>query len=105
VATIGEVTDTGRMELFWHGERVCDMPIAPVSQEAPVLNRPTKRPEYLEKIAKKNIDSFKNIDNQEAFEKLIGSLEVVDKAWIYEQYDSMVQTNTVKSGGRPRIVV
>ncbi len=99
VATIGEVTDTGRMELFWHGERVCDMPIAPVSQEAPVLNRPTKRPEYLEKIAKKNIDSFKNIDNQEAFEKLIGSLEVVDKAWIYEQYDSMVQTNTVKSGG------
>ncbi len=50
-------------------------------------------------MLQKNIDSFKNIDNQEAFEKLIGSLEVVDKAWIYEQYDSMVQTNTVKSGG------
>ena len=99
VATIGEVTDTGRMELMWHGERVCDMPIAPVSEEAPVLDRPTKRPAYLDEISGKNIDSYKRVDNQTAFEKLIASMEVVDKAWIYEQYDSMVQTNTTKAPG------
>ncbi len=99
VATIGEVTDTGRMELMWYGERVCDMPIAPVSEEAPVLDRPTKRPAYLDEISGKNIDSYKRVDNQTAFEKLIASMEVVDKAWIYEQYDSMVQTNTTKAPG------
>ncbi len=99
VAIVGEVTDSGRMELFWHGERVCDMPIAPVSEEAPILDRPTSRPKYLDEIKDKTIDSYPKIDNQEAFEKLISSMEVVDKAWIYEQYDSMVQTNTIKFGG------
>jgi phosphoribosylformylglycinamidine synthase len=99
VATIGEVTDTGRMELYWHGEKVADMPIAPVSEEAPVLERPTKRPAYLDTIADKGIDDFPRVDNQTAFEKLIASLEVVDKAWVYNQYDSMVQTNTAKHPG------
>ncbi|NOZ91427.1 MAG: phosphoribosylformylglycinamidine synthase subunit PurL [Epsilonproteobacteria bacterium] len=99
VATIGEVTDSGRMELFWHGERVCDMPIAPVSEEAPILDRPTIRPKYLDEIKDKTIDSYPKVNNQEAFEKLISSMEVVDKAWIYEQYDSMVQTNTTKHPG------
>ncbi len=99
VAVIGEVTDTGRMELMWHGEKVCDMPIAPVSEEAPVLDRPTARPAYLDEISKKTLDSYEKVDNQEAFEKLIASMEVVDKAWIYEQYDSMVQTNTTKAPG------
>jgi phosphoribosylformylglycinamidine synthase len=99
VAIIGEVTDTGRMELFWHGEKVCDMPIAPVSEEAPILDRPTQRPKYLDDIKDKNIDSYPEVKNQESFEKLLSSMEVVDKAWIYEQYDSMVQTNTTKHPG------
>ncbi len=99
VAVVGEVTNSGRMELFWHGERVCDMPIAPVSEEAPILDRPTSKPKYLEHIADKTINSFDEVDNQEAFEKLLSSMEVVDKAWIYEQYDSMVQTNTTKHPG------
>ena len=99
VAVIGEVTDTGRMELMWHGERVCDMPIAPVSEEAPILDRPTARPAYLDEISKKSLDSYEKVENQVAFEKLIASMEVVDKAWIYDQYDSMVQTNTTKAPG------
>ncbi len=98
-AVIGEVTDTGRMELFWHGEKVADIPVAPVSEEAPVLDRPTKEPEYLKEISKISIDDFERVSNQEAFEKLISSLDVVDKAWVYEQYDSMVQTNTQKHPG------
>ncbi len=98
-AVIGEVTDTGRMELFWHGQKVADIPVAPVSEEAPELDRPTKRPEYLDYIKETSIDTVPHVDNQEAFEKLLKSLEVADKAWVYEQYDSMVQTNTVKHPG------
>ena len=98
-AVIGEVTDTGVMELFWYGEKVAEVPVAPVSEEAPVLDRPTKKPEYLEYIKETSIDTVPHVDNQKAFEKLWSSLEVVDKAWVYEQYDSMVQTNTVKHPG------
>ena len=99
VAVIGEVTDTGRMELFWHGEKCADMPIAPVSEEAPVLDRPTMRPKYLDDVNAKTADSYSEVDDQEAFEKIFSALEVVDKAWVYNQYDSMVQTNTTKHPG------
>ncbi len=99
VAIVGEVTDTGNMELFWHGEKVADIPIDPITEEAPVLDRPVKRPAYLDTIADVTIDDFPAVDNQKAFETLITSLEVVNKKWLYEQYDSMVQTNTVKGPG------
>ncbi len=98
-AVIGEVTDTGNMELFWHGEKVAEVPVDPVSEEAPELNRPMKRPQYLDLIKKITINDFPKVENQEAFEKLTQSMEVVDKSWIYTQYDSMVQTNSVKKGG------
>lgn len=96
---VGEVTDTGRMELFWEGEKVADIPVDPVSEEAPILDRPTKEPAYLKEIKDANINALKEKSNQEIFEKLISSLEVVDKAWVYKQYDSTVQTNTEKHPG------
>jgi len=96
---IGEVTNTGNMELFWHGERVADIPVLPVGEEAPIYDRPTSKPSYLEKIANTTINDFESVDNQSAFEKLLSSVEVVDKSWIFEQYDSMVQTNTIKAPG------
>ncbi len=98
-AVIGEVTATENMELFWHGEKVAEVPVDPVSEEAPELNRPMKRPVYLDLLKDETINSFPTVQNQEAFEKLTQSMEVVDKSWIYTQYDSMVQTNTVKKGG------
>jgi phosphoribosylformylglycinamidine synthase len=97
-AVIGEVTDTGNMELFWHGEKCADIPIQPLSEEAPVLDRPVAKPAYLETI--KDIALDKNISNQEAFDAMFSDIEVVDKAFIYDQYDSMVQTNTVKGPGK-----
>ena len=99
VAVIGEVTDTARMELMWHGEKCADMPIAPVSEEAPVLDRPISRPKYLDLVNAKNINSFKSVHDQEAYETLLSDIEVSDKAWVYNQYDSMVQTNTTKRPG------
>ena len=97
-AVIGEVTDTGNMELYWHGEKCADIPIQPLSEEAPVLDRPVAKPAYLENIEKVTMED--DVDPQEAFETLISDMEVVDKSWIYDQYDSMVQTNTVKGPGK-----
>ena len=96
---IGEVTNSGNMELFWHGERVADIPVLPVGEEAPIYDRPVKKPTYLEEIAKISINDFEKVNNQEAFENLFARPEVVDKSWISQQYDSMVQTNTIKNSG------
>ena len=98
-AVVGEVTDTGNMELFWHGEKCAEVPVDPVSEEAPELNRPMSKPAYLDEIKSVTINDFDKVSNQKAFETLTKSMEVVDKAWIYTQYDSMVQTNTIKNGG------
>ena len=97
VAVIGEVTGTGNMELFWYGEKVAEVPVQPVSEQAPVLDRPVKEPEYLKEIA--NITLDKKISSQEAFDMMFSDMEVVDKSWVYSQYDSMVQTNTIKGPG------
>src|SRR3546814_12711547 len=39
-AVIGEVTDTGRMVLDHQGETVCDIPLAPLADDAPCYDRP-----------------------------------------------------------------
>ncbi|EAI4429527.1 phosphoribosylformylglycinamidine synthase subunit PurL [Campylobacter lari] len=96
-AIIGEVTDTGRMELFWHDELVGLIPIEPLSEKAPILDRPVDKPKYLDEI--KNYQFKLNIPTQEAFEKLLADENVSNKAYIYEQFDSSVQTNTLKSNG------
>ncbi|XOB61518.1 phosphoribosylformylglycinamidine synthase subunit PurL [Campylobacterota bacterium DY0563] len=98
VAVVGEVTDTGNMELFWHGDKVADIPVQPVSEEAPILDRPVAKPAYLEDI--EIVDMSKEVSNQKAFDALFSDMEVVDKSWVYDQYDSMVQTNTVKGPGK-----
>ncbi|ACZ12468.1 phosphoribosylformylglycinamidine synthase subunit PurL [Sulfurospirillum deleyianum] len=96
---IGEVTATGNMELFWHGEKVADMPVQPVSEQAPIYDRPTKEPAYLASIQKTTINDFDKVENQKAFDTLLNSVEISDKSWIFDQYDSTVQTNTIKAPG------
>ncbi|EAK0441540.1 phosphoribosylformylglycinamidine synthase subunit PurL [Campylobacter lari] len=96
-AIIGEVTDTGKMELFWHDELVGLIPIEPLSEKAPILDRPVAKPKYLDEI--KNYQFKLSIPAQEAFEKLLANENISNKAYIYEQFDSSVQTNTLKSDG------
>ncbi|HEG2606167.1 phosphoribosylformylglycinamidine synthase subunit PurL [Campylobacter sp. W0066.1] len=96
-AIIGEVTDTGKMELFWHDELVGLIPIEPLSEKAPMLDRPVSKPKYLDET--KSYQFKLNIPTQEAFEKLLADENVSNKAYIYEQFDSSVQTNTLKSDG------
>ena len=94
---IGEVTSSGVMELYWHGELAGEIPIAPLSEASPVLDRPTARPKYLDEI--KNLQIPENVDNKTAFWKLLGEPEVLNKSLIYDQYDANIQTNTIKQPG------
>ena len=94
---IGEVTNSGVMELYWHGELAGEIPIAPLSEASPVLDRPTAPPKYLDEI--KNLQIPGNADNKTAFWKLLSEPEVLNKSLIYDQYDANIQTNTIKQPG------
>jgi phosphoribosylformylglycinamidine synthase subunit PurL len=104
-ATIGELTNTGNIELFMHGEKAADMPIAPISVDAPIYDRPYE----IKRIA----DGGWRIDEPTAnrepltatLKKLLSAPDLASKRWIYEQYDHMVGNDTVaRPGGDAAIV-
>ncbi len=100
---IGEVMDTGRLEFFEHGVKVADVPAESLvlGGGAPVYQRDYKRPAYLDQLT--HFD-FNNIVEPSDFiqtaRQLFASPNIASKRWIYEQYDSMVQTNSM-STNRP----
>lgn len=96
-SVIGEVTNTGMMELYWHQERCAYIPIAPITEKAPVLDREIKKPQYLKEVDR---DYHPKIDSlKEVFMQMLGSIDIANKSYIYNQYDSMVQTNTIVGVG------
>lgn len=95
---IGEVTDTGRLEFFQHGEKVADVPAHPLvlGGGAPVYKREYRRPEYMDKIAQfKPTKIDVPTDWPATARKVFSSPNVVSKRWVYQQYDSMVRINTM----------
>ncbi|MCX2683092.1 phosphoribosylformylglycinamidine synthase subunit PurL [Campylobacter sp. MIT 21-1685] len=94
---IGEVTDTGNMELFWHNELVGSIPIAPLSEKSPILNRPLSKPQYLSQI--QNTTFVLKSDAKTLLKQMLSNENANNKAFIYDQFDSTVQTNTIKADG------
>ncbi|ACN99078.1 phosphoribosylformylglycinamidine synthase II [Sulfurihydrogenibium azorense Az-Fu1] len=104
-AVIGETTDTGKMEVFYKGEKVADLPISAIVDDAPVYNRPRKEPSYLQEVKSFNQDTLPQPDLLEAVKKVLSSPTVAKKSWIYSQYDHEVGTNTVFKPGHDAAVL
>lgn len=95
-AIIGEVTKSGNMELFWYGEKCAEIPILELSENAPMLDMPTRAiPPQSHKADRLETD----LSTQEIFMTLLGSVEIANKKWVYQQYDSSVQSNTITPAG------
>jgi phosphoribosylformylglycinamidine synthase II len=98
VARIGEVTDTGRAVLTWRGGTAADIPIRPLTEEAPVYHRPVAEPADLaERWRAPEVPQ--PADPRESLERLLATPELASKAWIWSQYDHTVRTNTVQGPG------
>jgi phosphoribosylformylglycinamidine synthase subunit PurL len=96
VEVIGEVADDGMVRLFWHGEEVGTIPVGPISSEAPVYERPLERPAYLDGVQATWAGSrTADRDHTDVFLRLLASPNLCSKAWIWEQYDTTVRTNTL----------
>ncbi|MBT5799778.1 MAG: phosphoribosylformylglycinamidine synthase subunit PurL [Alphaproteobacteria bacterium] len=94
---IGQVTDSDRLILLKEGEIACDIPLAPLVDDAPEYDRPHLKPELLHVIPAAEIRQ--NIQISDALKKLIGSEDLCSRRWIYEQYDSHVMADTIIGPG------
>lgn len=99
-AVIGHVTETGRMVLRHKGEVVCDIPLAPLADDAPLYDRPHVPTEVPAAIASPGCQ-----DPAADLLKLMGSPDIASRRWIWEQYDHMVGGDTVQRPGGDAAVV
>jgi phosphoribosylformylglycinamidine synthase len=100
-AIIGEVNDSGRLTIDWHGERIVDVPPRTVAHEGPVYDRPLARPEWLtprqddaptpERLARPSTAA----EIRETLLTLFASPNLAAKDWVTDQYDRYVMGNTV----------
>ncbi len=98
-SVIGEVTDTGRLQIDWHGERVVDVPPRSVAHDGPEYNRPYARPDWQDVLqadgAEKLPRPATGEELKETLLRLVASPNLCDKSWITDQYDRYVRGNTV----------
>src|SRR5690348_12873487 len=106
-AVIGEVTDTGHMVLEFDGEVVCDIPLDPLADEAPLYDRPAMSlDEYKAWAQVKPLDDVpESTDIGADLLKLMGSPNIASRRWIYQQYDQQVGGDTVQRPGGDAAVV
>ncbi len=98
-AHIGEVTDDGLMRVKDHGKVVAEIPNSALVDAAPVYNRPTVRPAYLDDVQQLDLASVAPAPASDALLALLGSPTIASKRWVYRQYDHMVRTNTIVLAG------
>jgi len=93
-ATIGRTTDTGRLVLKHKGETVCDVPLAPLFDDAPLYDRPWTAPAPQPRLDPATIPAPD--DWEAAILTLMASPDMASKRWLWEQYDRHVMADTLE---------
>src|SRR5579871_4960538 len=93
-AVIGSTTDTGRLVLTHRGEVVCDIPLAPLTEDAPLYERPWVEPRAQPHLDPATVPA--PADWTAAVLTLIACPDVASKRWLWEQYDRHVMADTLE---------
>ena len=97
---IGRVTRDAKMRVLEHGQVVAEIPNAALTDDAPVYKRPLARWEPpVPREMPGHIKLSESGDFTGNFKRLLGSPNICSKRWVWQQYDHMVQTNTVEAPG------
>ena len=110
-SVLGEVTDTGRLVINWHGEEIVNVLPRTVAVDGPVYDRPVAYPTWIDAL---QADSASRLqlptspdDIREQVLRVLASPNLADKSWVTNQYDRYVMGNTALSfpddGGMVRI--
>jgi phosphoribosylformylglycinamidine synthase II len=93
---IGTVTADGMLRVRSHGRVVAEVPVKALADEAPVYERPTKRPEWQDALeAFDPLSLPAPMEPGAALLAVLGSPGIASKEWVYRQYDQQVGTNTL----------
>lgn len=105
---IGEVTDEEKLIIYHHNELKAEIPPVELvlGGNAPVYYREATEPNYLKETRSFDFSKLPEPDCiSEVFEKIFSSPNIASKRWVYEQYDSMVRTNTIVGPGSDAAVI
>ena len=103
-AVIGKTTDTQNLELLFNQEKVAEIPIDYLAENAPMYDRKWKKSKLPQKIDYPK-DLFKSLKLESCLTKIISNPNICDKQWIWEQYDHTVMGDTIqKPGGDAGVV-
>ena len=93
-AIVGETTDDLRFRIFHQGEEVANLPIKELGDEAPEYDRPWTEPR-----APAPLSDIPSMDVGDALLKLLGSANLSSRRWVWEQYDTLIQGNSLQIPG------
>jgi phosphoribosylformylglycinamidine synthase subunit PurL len=97
---IGEVMTDGVLRVKDRGTVVAEIPNTALVDQAPVYDRPTAKPAYLDEVSRFDISTLPPGPSvRDALFTLLASPTVASKRWVYRQYDHMVRTNTLVLAG------
>ncbi len=97
---VGKVTSGNRLRVLEHGKLVADIPNDALTDDAPLYHRPMEP--WSAPVSRTKPASVKwstSTDLTENLKRLLAASNICSKRWIFEQYDSMVQSNTVEGPG------
>jgi phosphoribosylformylglycinamidine synthase subunit PurL len=103
---IGTVTGDGLVRVRENGVVVAEIPGPALTDEAPLYDRPHRRPDWLDEARRLDASDLKPaVPPRQALLTLLASPTIASKRWVYRQYDSMVRTNTLVQAGLGAAVV
>jgi phosphoribosylformylglycinamidine synthase II len=100
-SVLGEVTDSGRLIIDFHGEEIVNVDPRTVAVDGPVYDRPVAYPTWIDALQADTALALPRATDaatlQEQFLALLGSPNLADPSWITDQYDRYVMGNTALS--------
>ncbi|GAA5103065.1 phosphoribosylformylglycinamidine synthase subunit PurL [Bartonella acomydis] len=102
-SVIGRTTNDLRFRIFHQGEEVVNLPIKKLGNEAPMYDRPWSEPIKKAFLKAEEIGKVENLGD--ALLTLLNSANQSSRRWVYEQYDTLIQGNTlIRPGGDAGVV-
>ncbi|KAB8129877.1 phosphoribosylformylglycinamidine synthase subunit PurL [Gracilibacillus oryzae] len=102
---VGTVTDDKRFRLLHKGEVVADIPVDSLAEDAPIFHKESKVPAFYEEYQNMPAYAPNVTGHADMLKKLLQQPTIASKEYVYDQYDSMVQANTVFSPGSDAAVL
>ena len=96
---IGAVTGDGKLRVRQHGEVVAELGNSFLSENAPLYDRPRTAPHRTAPLDGPALPRSSGEDCLTGLERMLGSVDMGSKRWIWEQYDHQVRTNTTAGPG------